>query len=99
MRIEFERTGWFAGIRFAAAIDTETLPPDDARALQDLVAEADFFRLPARLVSPAPGADRFQYRITVESGGQRRTLEAGEAALPETLRSLVERLTQIARRR
>lgn len=97
MRIEFVRTGGFAGMRTATAVNTDTLPPDEARALRESVDAARFFDLPAVIASPTPGADRFQYKITVEAEGRQHTVELGEAAVPEALQSLIQRLTALAR--
>ena len=97
MRIEFERAGGFAGMRMAVTVETETLSPEEARELQALLDAAHFFDLPAVMTAPARGADRFIYRLTVEREAQRHTVEMGEAAVPETLQPLVQRLTALAR--
>jgi emfourin len=97
MRIEFVRTGGFAGMHVAATVDTTKLPPDEARALQANVDAARFFDLPPTIASPAPGADRFQYKIAVEAEGRRHTVELGEAAVPESLQPLIQQLIALAR--
>jgi hypothetical protein len=97
MIIHYERTGGFAGMRMEATIDTEKLPPAEAQILENELASADFFNLPAKTSSPGPGADRFTYRITVESGDRSHTVEAGEASAPERLLPLIERLNDLAR--
>jgi hypothetical protein len=96
-RVEFERTGGFAGMRVAAAIDSTKLPPEDARQLEENLAAAGFFHLPPRPASPAGGADSFHYRITVEEGGRKHTVECGESAAPEALQPLLRQLTLLAR--
>jgi len=40
MRIEFERAGGFAGIRLKADVDTDALPPEEAKSWQALVEKA-----------------------------------------------------------
>jgi hypothetical protein len=97
MRIEFVRTGGFAGMRMATTVNTDSLPPDEARVLRESVDAARFFDLPPVIASPTPGADRFQYKITVEAEGRRHTVELGEAAVPEALQPLIQRLTTLAR--
>jgi hypothetical protein len=97
MRVEFERTGGVAGMRLVATIDGEALAPDERAQLEELISAVDFFALPERLASPLPGADRFQYRITVEQGEQRHTIVIGEATTPPALRPLLEWLTRAAR--
>lgn len=97
MRVSFERTGGFAGMRVTATIDSEALPPDEEHKLRHMVETTDFFQLPATLPAPAHGADRFVYRLTVESGGRRHTVEASDAAVPSSLRPLLEWLIAAAR--
>ena len=99
MRISFERTGGFAGMRLTTTVDTATLPPEEANQLRQLVEAADFFHLPATITSPSPQPDRFQYRLTVEENGQQHTVRVSEAAAPDALRPLIEWLMDAARRR
>jgi hypothetical protein len=96
MKIQFERTGGFAGLRLGCEVDITTLPTHEAQAIQDEVESANFFELPAHLPSRS-GADRFTYRIEVESAGKKHTVEFGEEAMPEILRPLVQRLNILAR--
>lgn len=97
MRIRFERSGGFTGIRLDKTVESETLDTEQAIALQHEIDASGFFDLPEKIISPGGGADRFQYRITVESGGRRHTVEVGEAAMPEQLWPLVQHLTTLAR--
>lgn len=97
MRIEFERTGGFANISTRATVNTDTLLPEDASALTELVDRIDFFNLPSVMPSIPGGADRFQYTITVESEGQRHTVEVPESAATGDMAALVGQLTALAR--
>jgi hypothetical protein len=98
MRISFERMGGFAGIRKQTIVDTATLPPNEAQELLRLVEAADLFKLPEQITSPNPQSDRFQYKLMVEDQGKQHTVTVSEAALPETLRPLIEWLDNLARR-
>ncbi len=98
MRIQFERTGGFAGMRMATTIDMESLSAGEARELREMVDAAHFFDLPAVIKSPTPGADQFHYKLTVEVEERRHTVETSDAAAPETLQPLFLRLTRLARR-
>ena len=96
MKINFERSGGFAGLKLAFSLDSDSLPADDAAALKKLVEDTDFFNLP----EPEAGRghpDGFQYAITVEQDGQQRTLRVSENMLPEKLRPLVNDLSIRAR--
>ncbi|MEJ1930346.1 protealysin inhibitor emfourin [Nostoc sp. NIES-2111] len=94
MRVFLERTGGFAGISKSINVDTNQLSQQEAEELSRLVAAADLFRLPAQMISSHPQIDRFQYQITIEDNGQRHTVTANEAALPNSLKTLVEWLNQ-----
>jgi hypothetical protein len=96
MRVQFERSGGFAGMRAEATIDSDDLSQAQARELQDMVSAANFFSLPSKM-EDSSGADRFQYRVTIESEGQRHTVECGEESAPESLRRLLEYITRLAR--
>ncbi|MEP7289221.1 MAG: protealysin inhibitor emfourin [Chloroflexota bacterium] len=97
MRLTFERSGGFAGMRLTASVDTDTLPAEEAAALNREVAVAHVFDLPAVLNAPS-GADQFSYTLTVEANGKQHTIEANEGGVPETLRPLLQHLTSLARR-
>jgi len=94
MRIIFERTGGFTGRKIQGLLDSSTLPPPKARKLEKLLEQSRFFELPTLLSSPEPGADRFSYRVTVETDKCRHTVETGDAAIPPALRSLLDFLTR-----
>jgi hypothetical protein len=96
MRMTIERTGGFAGMRLTKVIDTATLPAEEKNQLRRLVDAADFFHLPATLISNSPQPDRFQYRLTVEENTQQHTVVVSEQAVPGTLRPLIECLMKMA---
>ncbi|MBE9007173.1 hypothetical protein IQ259_19400 [Fortiea sp. LEGE XX443] len=99
MRITFERTGGFAGITRKTTVDTTTLPSKEATELPLLVETADLFQLPTQILSPNPQSDRFQYRLSIEDNGKQHTITVSEAALPGTLKPLIEWLNNIAKQR
>ncbi len=98
MKIQFVRTGGFAGIRLARAFDTESMPPEQAGKLQALVDAARFFDMPEPAESPSRVPDSLEYRLTVSSSERERTIVVNDAALPVSLRPLMEYLTSLARR-
>lgn len=97
MRIHFERSGGFTGMRLGTTVDTGSLPAEKAQNLHDLVEAANFFSLPASLQSPGGGADRFQYHISVEREDDSHTVEVSESAVPESLWPLLNQLMTMAR--
>ncbi|MBD1898297.1 protealysin inhibitor emfourin [Coleofasciculus sp. FACHB-129] len=98
MRISFERTGGFAGMRLTKVFDITTLPANEANQLRLLIDAADFFDLPAAIASNTPQPDRFQYKLTVEENTQQHTVLVSESAVPGNLRPLLEWLMAAARR-
>lgn len=80
-------------MRLQVDLDSETLPAAEAKKLERLFARSRFFELPPDLCVASPGADRFQYRLTVEEEGQAHTVRASDSALPPELRPLLDFLT------
>jgi hypothetical protein len=99
MQIAFERSGGFAGVTLGVSVDTATLPPGEAQEIEGLVRQANFFEIPSQSQTAGRGADRFQYDLTISDGSQRHHVTVGETAVPDTLRPLVQHLTELARRR
>lgn len=90
MRISFERAGGFAGISTTKTVDTADIPANEADQLPQLVEASDFFNLPEKITASTAQADRFQYTLTVEDEERKHTVTVSEAALPGTLRPLIE---------
>ncbi len=97
MRIEIERSGGFAGMRMHTTIDTETLPSEQAKELESLVDASSFFELPATVSTPPSGADRFNYKISIEAEGKKHTVETSDEVAPDSLQPLLRRLMVLAR--
>ena len=93
MRIHFERSGGFAGLRLQHELDTASLPPAEADEVARMVDSARFFELPQAIRATQPGADRFLYKLSVDSGTQKHSVEVDDAATPENLRPLLKWLT------
>jgi hypothetical protein len=94
MRVKFERTGGFAGIRLTTTADTENLSSDDAARLRQLVAGASFFELPETIAPQKAQPDRFQYRVTIEDDSRVHTVTVSETALPQSMRPLTDFLAR-----
>ena len=97
MRVEFVRSGGFAGILLVANIDFKNLPPDESAILEKQIEAADFFRLPEVIKPAAAAPDRFEYQITVSSPTQMHTVSVSESLVVDSLRPLIEHLTDLAR--
>lgn len=100
LQIEFQRSGGFAGAVLATSVDARDLPPDEAEELASLVERADLATLAGRAPDPRAGRpDRFQYDLAVTLGQRRFEVTLGDTDVPETLRPLLDRLLELARRR
>jgi hypothetical protein len=97
MHIQFERTGGFAGMPLSVTIDTAALAADQNQSLQDAIAGARFFDLPAQLSAPSQIADQYHYRVTIEDQGRRHTVDADEAVASPAFQALLQQLTLLAR--
>ena len=99
MKVEFVRTGGVGGVRLTATLDTDVLPSEEADRLRQLIAVASFFDQPTSGQSPIQGADRFQYRVTIEDGDRIKKVEMDEPSVPEAFRPLLDYLIDSARTR
>jgi hypothetical protein len=97
MRIEFVRSGGFAGILLSARIDLEKLPPDESAILELRINEANFFNLPEQIKPALPMPDGFEYQVTVSSPQRTHTVTVSESLVTDQLRPLLEYLTDLAR--
>jgi hypothetical protein len=96
-RIKFERTGGFAGIRFAADFELDDLPKDQAHQILELLDEMDFDELPAKILGKQQVADGFNYTITVVTEKRQQTVTTSDTAVPKKMEPLLEILTKIAK--
>jgi hypothetical protein len=96
MHIEFVRSGGFAGMRLAASVDSQNLPPEQASTLDKMIADTGFFDLPEQIKPSAPGPDRFEYQVVISSAGQTHSVNVNEAVIPDRLRPLLDFLTSLA---
>jgi hypothetical protein len=98
LHIQFERTGGLAGPaqRRTLALDADALPAPEAEELRGLVRAAG-----AALAGQSSGGgpdrpDAFRYRLTIDDGGRRHTIEVGEREVPPALRPLLNWLAKRA---
>ena len=96
-RIKFERTGGFAGIRFAADFELDDLPKEQANQIHELLDDMDFDELPENIRGNQQVADGFQYSITVITEKREQTVTTSDTAAPPKMEPLLEILTQIAK--
>lgn len=98
MRIRFDRAGGFAApaMRRSLTVDTEELAADEAEELLALVRRADIPDAAGHQSAEASGPrpDALHYRVIVEDGDDSHTVVASDADMPQTLRPLVQWLSE-----
>ncbi|MCG3121336.1 MAG: hypothetical protein ALAOOOJD_04380 [bacterium] len=95
MRIEFKIEGGFVflpGLNKPVTIDTEALPPPEAKELQRLLTKSRFFELPQRVSKfSAKAADYRQYKVMIENNdGSRHTVQLTDMVADPHLRKLLD---------
>jgi hypothetical protein len=99
MLVDFERSGGFAGITLRTSIDTSKLSPADASQLEQMIRDSSFFNLPEQMNSPTGAADLFEYHLTISSPQPAHSVIVYQGAVPAGLQPLIDRLTDLARKR
>jgi hypothetical protein len=95
LRIEFQRSGGFAGLTMGTQVDAAELPPEEARVFERLVESLE---RSGACDAPPPGRpDRFQYELTITRGDQSRRFQLAEQELTPEARELVNLLVERAR--
>ncbi len=88
MRIDFKRSGGFAGLMVSKTIDTKNLNPDESKRLMDLVESSGFFDLSPVISRTEP--DMYQYNLSIDWDGRKHSIQIGESAIPPKLMPLIE---------
>jgi len=97
MHIYLKRSGGFTGAPLQADLDTSSLSADEAEAIEQMLADINFFDLQS---DPAPvsGVDRFTYELRVVSGEIEHTVCFPEQNTPLEINTLMRQLIILARR-
>lgn len=100
-RISMTRSGGVTGVQLSTTLDTATLDPEDAAEVEALVGGLDLEAMTSKGAGPTRGGppDRFQYDLVIESEGARHEMSVGETKVSPSLRPLIDRLMEQARRR
>ncbi len=97
MRVEYERTGGFAGMRIAASFDLAELQPAEAAETRQLIESAGFRDLPEDISDGAAIPDQFTHKITITGDTWKHTVVTTDNSMPDSLQPLVEKLNLLAR--
>jgi uncharacterized protein YlxW (UPF0749 family) len=97
VRVRFQNTEELVFLSRAVppvTIEAGTLAEDDRRSLEQLVKDARFFDLPAR-VSALRGAQNPGYHITIEDRGRQHSVSVSDPVQGPALRRLIDKLREI----
>lgn len=95
-KINFKRTGGITGREIDTDIDLNELPAGEMQQIMQMITETNFFNIPQNLIQQAV-PDEHEYTITVEAGNTHHTVQTSDSTAPESLRPLLEKLSQLAR--
>jgi hypothetical protein len=92
-RLKLRRTGGLiAGNELETSISPDQLDRDDASLLAEVSEKVDLADLAARSPIRGPGADMYQYELTLEGPGDRHQVIVQGGEIPPQLRALIEML-------
>jgi hypothetical protein len=94
MRILWERTGGFTGRKIQGSLESSDLPPDQVHRLQKLLDRSRFFEFSAEMGVHDSGADRFSYKVTIETKDESHTVEIHDSAITNEMRPFLDFLTR-----
>ncbi len=84
------------GQEMAVDFDLNEMPNNIAQRLHNLINASDFFEIPVyNEVNARP--DEYEYSITVVAANSIHTIRTTDTSMPESLRPLVEELTELAK--
>jgi hypothetical protein len=90
MKLSVKRGGGLAGIATRTDLSSTSLPPAEARRLDEKVSESGLLSMTPQPESSPARPDELQYELTVDLDGDSHTVRLSEGALPDPVRSLIE---------
>lgn len=72
------------------------MPGDAAQRLHNLILESEFFKTPVQN-SVMSRPDEFEYTVTIDRGNATHTVRTTDTSMPESLRPLIDELTQLVK--
>jgi hypothetical protein len=94
--INFKRTGGSMGKELTMDFDLNNMPASEAQRLHNMLNESKFFEVPV-VYDLQASPDEYEYVITVVAGNSIHTVHVSDTSMPQSLRPLVEDLTEIAK--
>jgi hypothetical protein len=94
--INFKRTGGSMGKELTMDFDLNNMPASEAQRLHNMLNESKFFEIPV-VEDLRASPDEYEYVITVVAGNSIHTIHLSDTSMPQSVRPLVEDLTEIAK--
>ena len=94
--INFKRTGGGIARDLSMDFDLNNMPASEAQRLHNMINQSKFFDVPV-VNNLRTSPDEYEYVITVVAGNSIHTVHVSDTSMPESLRPLVEDLTEIAK--
>lgn len=94
--INYKRTGGTMGQEMAIDFNLNEMPDDVSQRLHNLILESDFFNTPVENAAMSR-PDEYEYIVTIDAGNSMHTVRATDTSIPESLRPLIEDLTELAK--
>lgn len=94
MKLRFDQTGGYAGLVKGCEIDTSTLPPENAREIEQLVkasalSSGEFLSQSSR--------DLYQYELTIEDETSTTSVVLDDQSIPASAKPLIGYLKKCAK--
>ena len=84
------------GQELAVNFDLNEMPANISQHLQNLITDSNCFATP--VVNEALSRpDEFEYTVTIEAGNSMHTVRTTDTSMPESLRPLIDGLTELAK--
>ena len=80
----------------AVDFNLDEMPNDVSQRLHNLILESNFFKMPVQN-SAMSRPDEFEYTVTIDGGNSMHTVHTTDTSMPESLRPLIEDLTELAK--
>jgi len=94
--INFKRIGGAIGRELTMDFDLNNMPASEAQRLHNMLNESKFFEVPV-VNDLRTSPDEYEYVITVVAGNSIHTIHVSDTSMPQSVRPLVEDLTEIAK--
>ena len=84
------------GREMAVDLNLNEMPANLSQRLQNLITESNFFATPV-LNEAFSRPDEFEYTVSIDAGNSMHTVRTTDSSMPESLRPLIEDLTELAK--